>query len=124
MKFKNWLIKKLGGYTIAEYEDLKEDLKDVNIELEKNNADSLELIDASENFIKESDCYISKLKEDLEKSKKAIKIIKDNKVNIELLLKTDNVNQYNRVRYFYDYADYLTPAKYEQLKEVVKNVRS
>ena len=107
MKFKNWLIKKLGGYTIAEYEDLKEDLKDVNIELEKSNADSLALVDASQNFLKESDCYISKLKE-------VIKILND-----KLKL------------FWFDYKVIkagnpvveVTQEEYELINEVVKNVR-
>ena len=55
------------------------------------------------------------------KSLEAIKILKDKKVSIELLLKTDNFNQYNRVRHLYDASDYLTTEEYELLKEVLED---
>lgn len=55
------------------------------------------------------------------KLKQALDILKDKKVSIELLLKTDNFNQYNRVRHLYDASDYLTAEEYELLKEVLGN---
>lgn len=63
---------------------------------------------------------IKKDLERLEKLEKAIKILKNKKVSIELLLKTNILNEYNRVRHLYD-ADFLIQKEFKLLKEVFED---
>lgn len=102
----------------AAFKKLKQDLKRIK-PLEKEVKD---LIAATEEFINENNQHMVNQGLKIKKYKKAIKIIKDKKVSIELLLKTDNFNQYNRTRHLYN-ADFLTQEEYKLLKEVLDNVR-
>lgn len=100
---------------MSAYDTIKQDLERLKI-LEEENKELKEKLNKGLVIFEQN----KKLFSDIEELKQVIEILKDKKVNIGLLLKTDTLNQYNRVRHLYN-ADFLTQEEYELLKGVFKN---
>lgn len=115
----------LNSYTIEELSVIHSDLKDYDLVLQE--------LDRLEKLKKENQVLLvnknvaqgiaKKLKEENDKLKKVIKILKDKNVDIYELLKSKNIVEYNNLTWSrYDFGgDELTEEEYNLLKEVLSN---